>query len=104
MSTTVKYKGQILDTFTDITRTLKTKGRWLEDHIEITDSLDGTLGYIYEDTSGNIYFSETIPDASALNIRTVLVLGEINIDALVDYDNDPFVDSSGNTFVAVSNV
>lgn len=37
MSTTVKYKGETLATVTNQTRTLNTRGKYLEDNIELTD-------------------------------------------------------------------
>ena len=46
MSTTVTYKGETLTTVNNATKTLETKGTWLEDDIELTDVSGGgsTLG------------------------------------------------------------
>ena len=57
MSTTVTYKGNVITTVSNETKTLTTAGTWLEGDISITDVSDGT-GVIYQDEDGYL----VIPD------------------------------------------
>lgn len=45
MSTSISYKGNVITTFSNTTKTLTTSGKWLEDNIVVvdTDSGSGTL-------------------------------------------------------------
>lgn len=57
MSATVTYKGNVITTVSNETKTLTTSGTWLEGNISITDVSDGT-GVIYQDEDGYL----VIPD------------------------------------------
>lgn len=61
MSTTVKYKGATLATVSNQTKTLLTSGTWLEDDIEVTDSVPAAQMAF---SSGMIYGAPTITVAS----------------------------------------
>lgn len=68
MSTTVKYKGATLTTVTNQTKTLLTSGTWLEDDIELTDSVPAAQ---MSASSGMIYGAPTITvDANGLIYST----------------------------------
>ena len=68
MSTTVKYKGATLTTVTNQTKTLLTSGTWLEDDIELTDSVPAAQ---MAASSGMIYGAPTITvDANGLVYST----------------------------------
>lgn len=68
MSTTVKYKGATLTTVSNQTKTLLTSGTWLEDDIELTDSVPAAQ---MSASSGMIYGAPTITvDANGLIYST----------------------------------
>lgn len=103
MSTTISYKGNTITTVTNDTVHLKTKATWLEDDITLvdTDSYQGDLLYLYQDSDGYIHTSNTFPTGSFQKVMEVLVVNIFTPDALVDSSNNPFVDSNGDTLIAV---
>lgn len=68
MSTTVSYKGSTIATVDNQTKTLLTKGKYLEDDITIIDSGGGGSGSgVWQDASGYIHFS-TEPGSSGVSL------------------------------------
>lgn len=63
MSATVTYKGSTLTTVNNQTRTLATRGRWMEDNITITDVTQG----------GNVTITD---EANATGITCVITTGQ----------------------------
>ena len=97
MSTTVKYKGETLTTVSNTTKTLETKGTWLEDDIELTDVSGGgsTLGTksitnngTYNASSDNLdgYSQVTVSvPASAVDSGTKSITANGNNQDVVGY-------------------
>ncbi len=56
MSVTINYKNDTLATFRRATKTLTTKGKFLEDDISITD--DTTNGSVYQDDDGYVVIND----------------------------------------------
>lgn len=87
MSTTVKYKNNIIASLDGETKILATRGKWVENDIEITDiSVDGTgEGNIYQDEDGYIIIDEN--NNKPVNVKPVTMLtnGEYVAPAGVAY-------------------
>lgn len=58
MSTTVNYKGSIIATLDNETKTLTTAGTWLEDDIEIVDESSGSAN-VYQDEDGYVVLDKS---------------------------------------------
>ena len=103
MSTTITYKGNTITTVNNQTIVLNTQGTWLEDDITLvdTDSYQGDLLYLYQDSQGYIHTSDTFPEESFLKVMEVLVVNVFYPNILIDSNDNPFVDSNGDTFMAV---
>lgn len=69
MSTTVSYKGNTIATLDNETKTLTTKGTWLEDDIEITD----------ESSGGEVLIVDT-PDANGGTIREITTGNAVKLE------------------------
>lgn len=103
MSTSIIYKGNTVTTVKNQTIVLDVKGTWLEDDITLadTDSYHGEVMYLYQDTDGYIHTSDTFPTDPFIKVMEVLVMNVFTPGTLVDSSNNPFVDSNGDTFMAV---
>lgn len=69
MSTTVNYKGNTIATLDNETKTLTTKGTWLEDDIEITD----------ESSGGEVLIVDT-PDTNGGTIREITTGNAVKLE------------------------
>ena len=69
MSTTVSYKGNTIATLDNETKTLTTKGTWLEDDIEITDEKSG----------GEVLVVDT-EDSNGGTIREITLTEGVNLE------------------------
>lgn len=102
----VVYHGTTLIDITDTTAkasdVVAGKCFYGADGVKKTGTAPDTEMYLYQDSSGYIRISDTMPDRSALTILAVVPRAEISIDALVDSNNNAVVDSSGNQVVTVS--
>ena len=78
MSTTVKYKNNIIASLDGETKILATRGKWVENDIEITDiSVDGIgEGNIYQDEDGYIIIDENNNEPVNVKPVTMLTNGE----------------------------
>ena len=73
MSTTVTYKGETLTTVNNTTKTLETKGTWLEDDIELTDVSGGGSTLITKNISANGTYNASSDSADGYSQVTVSV-------------------------------
>ena len=73
MSTTVKYKGETLTTVSNTTKTLETKGTWLEDDIELTDVSGGGSTLITKTITNNGTYNASSDNADGYSQVTVTV-------------------------------
>ena len=87
MSTTVKYKNNIIASLDGETKILATRGKWVENDIEITDiSVDGIgEGNIYQDEDGYIIIDENNNAPIDVKPVTMLTNGEYVAPAGVAY-------------------
>lgn len=73
MSTTVTYKGETLTTVNNTTKTLETKGTWLEDDIELTDVSGGGSTLITKNISANGTYNASSDSADGYSQVNVAV-------------------------------
>ena len=87
MSTTVKYKNNIIASLDGETKILATRGKWVENDIELTDvSVDGIgEGNIYQDEDGYIIIDENDNEPIDVKSVTMLTNGEYVAPAGVAY-------------------
>ena len=58
--------------------------------------------FIYQDSSGYICISDTLPDISALTILAVIPRAELALDTLVDSNSDSMIDADSNQIITVT--
>ena len=119
MSTTVTYKGETLTTVNNATKTLETKGTWLEDDIELTDvsgggstlgtksiTNNGTYNASSDSLDGYSQVTVSVP-ASAVDSGTKSITANGNNQDVVGYAavnvNVPNTYSAGDEGKVVSN-
>lgn len=102
----VVYNGNTLIDLTDTTAIASdvAVGKYFygADGVRKTGTAPSTEKYLYQDSSGYIRLSDTMPDRTALTILAVVPRAEISIDALVDSNNNTIVDSDGNQIITVT--
>lgn len=73
MSTTVTYKGETLTTVNNATKTLETKGTWLEDDLTLVDVSGGGSTLITKNISANGTYNASSDSADGYSQVTVSV-------------------------------
>ena len=73
MSTTVTYKGETLTTVNNATKTLETKGTWLEDDLTLVDVSGGGSTLITKSISANGTYNASSDSADGYSQVTVAV-------------------------------
>ena len=101
MATTIDYKGRTIASFKDGAKVLTTAGTWMEGNLIITDET-GDDQYIYQDSSGYIRLSSTLPSTTASVVLRVIPKGEITIAQLIDSNGDAIVDQNGDEIITVA--